>query len=77
MLGVLGVGDGFEQQAIISIPCSAADLTADRELGLDDVQAFVDRFTSGHPLADLNDDGLLGLADVLRFVELYRAGCPD
>ena len=59
MLAALGVDDDHEQFARIRIPCSPANLTADRAIALD----------------DLSGDGLLDLADIVAFLTLYADGC--
>lgn len=75
MLVTLRVDDEHEQYARIAIPCSAADVTADRAITPDDAAAYAERFLSGNPLADLSADGALDLVDLARFVSLYAAGC--
>jgi hypothetical protein len=76
MLVTLRVGGGFEQDARIRIPCSPADLIADRSITVNDAIAYAERFTAANPLADLTGDDVLDLADIARFVALYGAGCP-
>ena len=60
----------------LRIPCSPADLTADRDVTLDDAIAYAARFSDGNALADLTDDGVLDLADIAAFLSLYADGCP-
>lgn len=75
MLVTLRVDDEHEQYTRISIPCSAADITADRVIAMDDLAAFADRFLAGNPLADLTGDGVLDLADIVGYIALFEAGC--
>ena len=75
MLATLRVDDEHEQYARIRIPCSPADLTADRIISLNDLAIFVERFETGHLLADLSGDGVLGLSDIVAYVGHYLDGC--
>ena len=75
MLVTLRVDDDHEQYTRISIPCSAADVMADRVIAMDDLAAFADRFLAGNPLADLTGDGVLDLADIVGYIALFEAGC--
>ena len=86
MLVTLRVDDELEQFARIRVPCSPADLTADRAIALDDLLAYAERFAGGHPLADLawctnfytapdvynDEDGLLppGVPTEAEFVQM-------
>jgi hypothetical protein len=76
MLVTLRVDDTAEQYARISVPCSPADVTADRSITIDDAAAYAERFSDGHALADLTGDGLLDLADIVRYLGLFAEGCP-
>ena len=75
MLVTLRIDDDNEQYTRISIPCSPADITADRAVAMDDLAAYADRFLSGNPLADLTGDGVLDLADIVEYIALFQAGC--
>lgn len=77
MVALLGIDNELEQQALIPLPCSVADVTADHAIGLDDAEAYAERFLAGNPLADLSGDGALDLSDIMRYVALYQDGCPE
>lgn len=56
-------------------PCFV-DLNDDGLLNFFDVQAFLDLYNAGDPLADWYEDGLLNFFDVIAFVNAYGVGCP-
>ena len=67
----------FDHVAIGSAPCPADLAEPFGVLDLSDVNAFVNAFTSGDPLADLAAPfGVLDLSDVGAFVQSFVAGCP-
>lgn len=75
MLALLGVGEELDRQAIVAVPCSAADTDADHVITVEDVAAYAARFVDGNDLADLDGDGVLDLSDIGRFIEHYHTGC--
>jgi beta-glucanase (GH16 family) len=57
--------------------CNAADLAEPLgTLDLADINAFVNGFVSGQPIADLDGNTLFDLADIGLFAQTFLAGCP-
>ena len=58
--------------------CTDADLVEPfGVLDLDDLQAFVDGFIAGDPIADITPpQGIFDLADIQAFIASFNAGCP-
>lgn len=53
-----------------------ADLAPDGTLNFFDVQAFLQAFSGGLPVADFTHDETLDFFDVQAFLNLYSGGCP-
>jgi hypothetical protein len=64
--------------AAVEPGCNGADVALPLGvLDLADVNAFVDAFLTGHPVADLASPvGVLDLSDINAFVDAFLAGCP-
>ncbi|MBZ0172092.1 MAG: hypothetical protein K8E66_06910 [Phycisphaerales bacterium] len=59
------------------LPCNQADLSLQHDvLDLQDINAFVNGFTTSDPAVDLNGDLLLDLVDINLFVTAFLGGCP-
>lgn len=70
-----GVDDLRIVEASCGPGCSAADLNADGDIDLDDVDAFVGAFLGGSLGADVDGNGSLDLDDVDAFVAAFLLGC--
>ena len=62
---------------IVELPsCATADLAAPfGVLDLSDINAFIDAFVMGEPIADLDANGVFDLADVGVFVASFVNSC--
>jgi hypothetical protein len=78
-----GCGIQFNVFAVPTQGCTDADVAEPFGiLDLRDINAFLDAFLSGDPLADIGgpagpgSDGVLDLLDINRFVTSFLGGCP-